>query len=73
MTVRENFMFSANVRLPSTVTKAEKEKRVDEVINALGLTHCADTKVNDVITFCYSSVQHLPAVSLTFGFVFSRH
>ena len=45
MTVRENFMFSANVRLPSTVTKAEKEKRVDEVINALGLTHCADTKV----------------------------
>ena len=55
LTVRENFMFSANVRLPSTVTKAEKEKRVDEVINALGLTHCADTKVNDVITFCYSS------------------
>ena len=45
LTVRENFMFSANVRLPSTVTKAEKEKRVDEVINALGLTHCADTKV----------------------------
>ena len=45
LTVRENFMFSANVRLPSTVTKAEKDKRVDEVIHSLGLTHCAQTKV----------------------------
>ena len=46
LTVRENFMFSANVRLPETVSQEEKEKRVDEVINALGLTHCADTKVH---------------------------
>lgn len=45
LTVRENFMFSANVRLPSTVSRAEKERKVDDVVMALGLGDCADTKV----------------------------
>ena len=38
-------MFSANVRLSEDVSQEEKEKRVDDAINALGLKHCADTKV----------------------------
>ena len=46
LSVRENFLFSANLRLPSSVTKAEKESRVDAVINELGLPHVANSKVS---------------------------
>ena len=56
LTVRENFMFSANVRLPSTVTKETKENKVDEVIDQLGLTHCADTKVYIRTHFYYAQL-----------------
>ena len=45
LTVRENFMFSANLRLPKTVTLEEKQRRVDDTIAELGLIHCADSKV----------------------------
>lgn len=45
LTVRENFEFSATLRLPSDVTKADRKDRVDNVINELGLNKCADTKV----------------------------
>ena len=45
LTVRENLMFSANLRLPSSISKKEKEARVDEIIVELGLTRCADSKV----------------------------
>ena len=45
LTVRENFMFSANIRLPSSVSHKEKKRRVDDTINELGLTNCADSKV----------------------------
>ena len=45
LTVRENFMFSANLRLPKTVTLEEKRRRVDDTIAELGLIHCADSKV----------------------------
>ena len=45
LTVRENFMFSANLRLPSSVSTKEKEERVQETIYELGLVHCADSKV----------------------------
>ena len=31
LTVRENLMFSANLRLPESISTAEKEKRVNEV------------------------------------------
>ncbi|KAL3876014.1 hypothetical protein ACJMK2_033903, partial [Sinanodonta woodiana] len=47
LTVRENFQFSAALRLPSTVSKTEREKRVEQVIQELGLQHCADTKVGN--------------------------
>ena len=46
LTIRENFMFSANLRLPSSVGMEEKKARVEATLNDLGLTGCADTKVN---------------------------
>jgi len=45
LTVRENLMFSANLRLPQTMSDDEKSDRVDEAIEELGLEECADTKV----------------------------
>ena len=45
LSVRENLMFSANVRLPKNVTSQAKDKIVDEVLMQLGLEKCADTRV----------------------------
>jgi ATP-binding cassette subfamily G (WHITE) protein 2 len=45
LTVRENFMFSANLRLSKKVKSKEKEKRVEDTIIELGLVNCADSKV----------------------------
>lgn len=38
LTVRENLMFSAELRLPGTISKAEKARRVNDVIDELGLS-----------------------------------
>ena len=46
LTVRENLMFSAALRLPSDLGKNEKEARVDMVINDLGLMKVADSMVS---------------------------
>jgi hypothetical protein len=35
LTVRENVMFSAELRLPLHLSKAEKQERADNVINLL--------------------------------------
>ena len=45
LTVKENTMFSANMRLSAEIPREEKERRVDETIEELGLTHVADHKV----------------------------
>ena len=45
LTIRENLMFSANLRLPKSVNIEGKKARVEETLNNLGLNHCADTKV----------------------------
>jgi ATP-binding cassette subfamily G (WHITE) protein 2 len=45
LTVRENLMFSANVRLSNDVPDDEREKRVSKIIQDLGLESCADTKI----------------------------
>ena len=45
LTVRENLMFSANLRLPKCISKEEKERKVDETLYELGLQACADSKV----------------------------
>ncbi|KAG7254300.1 hypothetical protein CRUP_015172, partial [Coryphaenoides rupestris] len=45
LTVRENFTFSAALRLPTSVPLKEKQRRVDTLINQLGLQKVADSKV----------------------------
>ncbi|XP_066135177.1 broad substrate specificity ATP-binding cassette transporter ABCG2 isoform X2 [Saccopteryx bilineata] len=45
LTVRENLQFSAALRLPTTMTNHEKNERINMVIQELGLTEVADSKV----------------------------
>lgn len=45
LTVRENFQFSAALRLPNTVKAHEKEERINQILKELGLTKVADSKV----------------------------
>ncbi|XP_038629693.1 broad substrate specificity ATP-binding cassette transporter ABCG2-like isoform X1 [Scyliorhinus canicula] len=45
LTVRENLLFSAALRLPSSIRFREKEERVDQIISQLGLTKVSDSKV----------------------------
>ncbi len=45
LSVRENLMFSANVRLPAEISADERVARVTKVIQDLGLESCADTRV----------------------------
>ena len=47
LTVRENLWFSAMLRLPREMSKAEKENRVEEIISELGLRKAADTKIGN--------------------------
>ena len=48
LTVRENLMFSANLRLSKEVKNKEKNERVEDTILELGLMACADSKVVDM-------------------------
>ncbi|XP_026528397.1 ATP-binding cassette sub-family G member 2-like [Notechis scutatus] len=45
LTVRENLMFSAALRLPLSMSKYEKNQRVEQVLKELDLVKVADTKV----------------------------
>lgn len=45
LTVRENFRFSAALRLPMSVSEKEKEEKVNNLITQLGLTKVADSRV----------------------------
>uniref|UniRef100_A0A6Q2XHR2 ABC transporter domain-containing protein n=1 Tax=Esox lucius TaxID=8010 RepID=A0A6Q2XHR2_ESOLU len=45
LTVRENFRFSAALRLPSSISNKEKEDRINRLIEELGLTKVADSRV----------------------------
>ncbi|XP_059139433.1 broad substrate specificity ATP-binding cassette transporter ABCG2-like [Physella acuta] len=47
LTVRENFEFSATLRLPKSVKKSERRERVNQTIYELGLTEVADSKVGN--------------------------
>ncbi|XP_048475874.1 broad substrate specificity ATP-binding cassette transporter ABCG2 isoform X2 [Rhincodon typus] len=50
LTVRENLQFSAALRLPKSICNAEKNNRIDQVINELGLMKVADSKVGTPFT-----------------------
>lgn len=45
LTVRENFTFSAALRLPSSISEEEKKQKVDRLIQELGLGRVANSKV----------------------------
>ncbi|CAF1662100.1 unnamed protein product, partial [Adineta ricciae] len=45
LTIQENIMFAANTRLGSNVPMAERRTRVNRIIDQLGLTHRADTRI----------------------------
>ncbi|GAA0173501.1 ATP-binding cassette [Lithospermum erythrorhizon] len=47
LTVFETFMFAAEVRLPPSISRAEKTKRVEELLDQLGLTSTAHTYIGD--------------------------
>ncbi|KAL2098049.1 hypothetical protein ACEWY4_007256 [Coilia grayii] len=49
LTVRENLRFSAALRLPSSVSQKEKEVRVNHLIEELGLSKVADSRVGTQI------------------------
>jgi ATP-binding cassette subfamily G (WHITE) protein 2 len=45
LTVRENLLFSANVRLPRSIKINERIDRVNQIIHDLDLQSCADTLI----------------------------
>lgn len=47
LTVRECLAFSANLRLPSCITAAEKRQRVNSVMEELGIMHIAERRIGD--------------------------
>ena len=50
LTVRENLLFSANLRLPETLSALEKLKRVSSIIVDLDLQSCADTLIGSSLS-----------------------
>ncbi|CAL1133888.1 unnamed protein product [Cladocopium goreaui] len=46
-TVRESLWFSANLRLPNTYTREDKQQMVEKMLKDLGLEKCADTFIGD--------------------------
>lgn len=50
LTVRENILFSANLRLPHSITPERRLARVEEVIEQLGLTECSNTRMGTEFT-----------------------
>uniref|UniRef100_A0A3Q2L148 ATP-binding cassette sub-family G member 8 n=1 Tax=Equus caballus TaxID=9796 RepID=A0A3Q2L148_HORSE len=47
LTVRETLAFVAQLRLPTTFSQAQRDKRVEDVIAELRLRQCADTRVGN--------------------------
>lgn len=47
LTLRETLYFTAMIRLPDHVSKADKMARIDEIVDALHLRNCLDTVIGD--------------------------
>ncbi len=47
LTVRETLLYSARLRLPSSVPTKEKKIRVEALMSELGLSHVADTRIGN--------------------------
>ena len=72
MTVRENLMFSASLRLPDSVSRREKRRRVEETLVELGLTECADNKVKVSQGLNLDSIKvQMPSETCNFSIILS--
>jgi ABC-type multidrug transport system ATPase subunit len=45
LTVRETLLFSANLRLPESATRAVKQSIVDMTLQELGISHIANSRI----------------------------
>jgi ATP-binding cassette subfamily G (WHITE) protein 2 len=50
LTVEETLYYAAELRLPSTMTTAEKKARIEEVLRQLGLIECRNVIIGDHMT-----------------------
>lgn len=58
LTVRENLLFSGNLRLSrQQYSTADKKEKVDGIIRELGLEDCANTKVGHKCVFLFGSIN----------------
>lgn len=65
LTVRENIYFSASLRLPSSMSSEEKAQKVDKLIEELGLSKVANSKVCFfVFLWCQDLNHHATAANL---------
>ena len=55
----ETLYFAAMLRLPSSMTRAQKVSRVVDVIQSLGLGRCKDTIIG--AAWGQNQVSHVPA------------
>ncbi|KAJ3021152.1 UNVERIFIED_CONTAM: hypothetical protein HDU68_009782 [Siphonaria sp. JEL0065] len=49
LTVRENLLYSARIRLPSSWTNKEVEEHVDSLLKALNLAHVANSRIGSTL------------------------
>ncbi len=47
LTVRENLRFSAALRLPKSIRQREKDEKIERLIQELGLSKVADSRVTN--------------------------
>lgn len=47
LTVKEVLIYQANLRLPSSISKEERKRKVNEVLDLLDLAHVKNTKIGD--------------------------
>ena len=48
LTVREVLKFTADLKLPTTISKEIKKQRIDDIINDLDLQHCENTQIGEI-------------------------
>lgn len=68
LSVFETIRYSALLRLPSTMSRAEKLQRVESVIASLGLSGCRDTWIGDTVNKGISGGERKRVSIGTFGF-----
>ena len=64
LTVKENIHLSAALRLPNDMDRREREEKVDEVVEELGLSHVASTMVPTYVFVLNAYVKKTPMYSI---------